>query len=290
MIKKNEYCEFLSQNAVKSLLYEVSATPKPGLVDRYNNGAHKDMDFFSFMSSTAALGYFFYECALIGIGFRGYNYNELLSKIRIIGIKAENKMYKATGGANTQKGLIFSLGIICTAAANCYQEKKNTKITTEEICKKVSLMTEGITKRELGKAFKKEKMTYGEKLFVKYGIKGIRGEVESGFMTVREVSLPVLHRLLVLEKKSINDSLVQVLIHLIAKTEDTNILGRHDIKTVDYAKCMANKALLLGGIFTEEGKSFVEKMDVDFIEKNISPGGAADLLAVTVMFYFLCEC
>ena len=43
-----DFCEFVSNIAIKSILFEVSASPKPGLVDRYNSGAHKDMDFFTF--------------------------------------------------------------------------------------------------------------------------------------------------------------------------------------------------------------------------------------------------
>ena len=54
--------------AVEAMLYEVSATPKPGLVDRSNSGAHHDMDFFTFMSSAAALRGYFDECAAIGAG------------------------------------------------------------------------------------------------------------------------------------------------------------------------------------------------------------------------------
>ena len=45
----------ISSLAMEGILFEVSATPKPGLVDRNNAGAHKDMDYFTFMSSAAAL-------------------------------------------------------------------------------------------------------------------------------------------------------------------------------------------------------------------------------------------
>ena len=47
--KQNKIAAF----AVEGMLYEVTATPKPGLVDRANNGAHYDMDYFTFMSSAA---------------------------------------------------------------------------------------------------------------------------------------------------------------------------------------------------------------------------------------------
>ena len=85
----------------------------------------------------------------------------------------------------------------------------------------------------------------------------------------------------------LNDVLVQVLLHLMTNTEDSNILGRHDFGTLNYVKKAAQGALDAGGMFTEQGKAKIIEMDELFINKNISPGGSADLLAVTVMLYLL---
>ncbi len=49
----------ISQLALKALLYEVSLSPKPGLVDRFDNGAHDDMSFMTFIDSMIALSPFF---------------------------------------------------------------------------------------------------------------------------------------------------------------------------------------------------------------------------------------
>ena len=143
----------------------------------------------------------------------------------------------------------------------------------------------GITK-ELEEAKSKEKLTYGEKLYLKYGVKGIRGEVQSGFETVREHSMPVLNDLLN-KNMHINDILVHVLLNLMAYSEDSNILGRHNMETLDFVKEKAQAALKHGGYLTPYGKLFVGEMDKYFIEKKISPGGSADLLAVTIMLYIL---
>lgn len=284
----DNFCEYISKCAVESLLYEVSATPKPGLVDRNNSGAHSDMDFFTFMSSSAVLGQYFYKCSEKGLNESIDDDRELFNQLRKIGIDAEHKMFQATGGVNTHKGLVFSLGIICAATSNCFLSMNKESLTIEVICKKVANMTKGISAKELN-INKKDKLTYGEKLYKKYGIKGIRGEVEEGFITVRETSFPVYLNLKQSGEIAINDILVQVLLHLMTVTEDTNVVARHDLKTLEYVKKSAKEALQLGGILTPEGKAFIEKMDEDFISKNISPGGSADLLAVTHMFYLMTE-
>ena len=98
MQQKERVCEKIRQKAVTSLLYEVSATPKPGLVDRLNQGAHKDMNFFSFMASSVALSPFFYLCALRGAESNDIDLDKLFNDLRPIGIEAENAMYLATGG------------------------------------------------------------------------------------------------------------------------------------------------------------------------------------------------
>ena len=280
------FCEYISEIAIKSMLLEVAATPKPGLVDRNNSGAHKDMDFYTFMESGVSQVYTFYNCALEGLKFEGKDNKELLKIIRPIGIEGENKMFNATRGINTHKGLIFSLGIIAAAAGLQYKKTKNQKIDVEDICNKVKEIAEGIVSRELVHLDRKNSLTYGEGLFRKHGIKGIRGEVESGFPTVRHHSLPVFQELMK-GNGNINDNLVQTLFHLMTVTEDINILGRHGIDKLEYVKSEAKQALALGGMFTEEGKQKIFEMDKEFICRNISPGGSADLLAITLMFYFI---
>src|SRR5699024_6679000 len=110
MIIKN-FCNKISSMSIKSILYEVAATPKTGLVDRKNSGAHKDMDFFTFINSSSVLGSYFYNCTKAGIEFKGNDYRDLLKDIRPIGMEAEKDMFKATNNINTHKGIIFSQGI-----------------------------------------------------------------------------------------------------------------------------------------------------------------------------------
>lgn len=278
------FCNYISSLATKSMLYEVSTTPKPGLVDRLNSGAHNDMNFFTFIDSSITLKSYFYNCVKLGYEFKESDYRLLMKSLRPLGIHAEQTMYTATNGVNTHKGLIFSLGIITATAGNIFSRKKELTINPNEISEVIKSIVEGISS-ELESLEKRN--TYGEVLFSMYGVKGIRGEVESGFNTVINYSLPVLKSLILERRYLINDILVQTLIYLMTQCEDSNILGRHGMEGLRYVKEQAEQAIELGGYFTTPGKEFINEMDKDFIKRNISPGGAADLLAITLMFYFI---
>ena len=284
-MNNQEFCIYISKLATKALLYEVSISPKPGLVDRYNSGAHNDMDFFTFIDSSVALIDYFHKCTEVGIEFKGDDATLLLKNIRPIGIYAEDNMFEATRGINTHKGLVFSLGIISAVAGMHFKEFNNTNISSKEISDKVRMVAKDLS-LELNDAKYKEAPTYGERLYLKYGVKGIRGEVESGFETVMKYSLPVLKELSN-KDTNINDKLIQVLLYLMANTEDSNILGRHNLEILKFVKDKSRIAISHGGYLTPYGKLYVEEMDKYFIEKNISPGGSADLLAITIMLYIL---
>ena len=101
--------------AVRALLYEVTTTPKPGLVDRRNSGSHKDMDVFTFMDSAAALYPYFEDCARTGRETAEQPAPETFAALRPLGCEAEGEMLDATGGVNTHKGAVFSVGIVCAA-------------------------------------------------------------------------------------------------------------------------------------------------------------------------------
>lgn len=281
---RDEFCTYIADMSIKSMLYEVSATPKPGLVDRSNQGAHRDMDFFTFINSISVLYSYFYNCTRAGVSFKKDDYTLLLKSIRPIGINAERKMFKATNGINTHKGMIFSLGILNAAVGSLFRDYKRDIYSPKVLKMRIMHITKGISE-EL--EITNDKLTYGEKLYEKHGIKGIRGEVENGFPNVLEISLPIFKSLFDKKVYCINDILVHTLLHLIKDTEDSNILGRHNMDILSYAQESAKEALDLGGYLTPRGRCFVKKMDFDFIQKNISSGGSADLLAITIMFFLI---
>jgi len=111
-LKDKERCSNL---AVKSLLDEVHTTPKPGLVDYRNNGSHRDMDIPLFEKSADTLKPYFSKCFSIGKETSALSCDETFALLRKAGIKAEKAMYEATGGVNTHKGVIYSMGILCAS-------------------------------------------------------------------------------------------------------------------------------------------------------------------------------
>lgn len=265
--------------ALNAILFEVAATPKPGLVDRHNSGAHSDMDFFTFMSSAAALRDTFDTFTVIGIETKSIQPCEVLTRLQKFGMEAEQSMFAATSGINTHKGMIFSLGLICAAIGRLY---KSNPITLDNISLTAAEFTKGLCDRAFSNLKYKTVHTKGERMYLEHGLTGVRGEAEGGYPTVRNVSYPMMKKLLA-EGHAVNDVFVQTLIYLIASTADTNIISRHDLSTAEYAKKRAEESLMKGGIFTEAGRQDVLDMDKDFIRRNISPGGSADLLAVTYL-------
>lgn len=275
--------DVIASLAIESMLFEVSATPKPGLVDRNNCGAHYDMDYFTFMSSAASLHSSFDEMIRLGFTHRNRPIQELLIFLRESGKRAEDKMFLFTKGVNTHKGMIFTLGILCGCAGWMLEKEK---LECRRICENASQMCQGICDKEYRDLDKKSHLTKGEKMYLAYGCKGVRGEVESGYQTVQKVALPMYQKMRD-TGHTINDSLVQTLLALIAHTEDTNIISRHDRTVAQYARQYAGLALKKGGVLTDEGKRIILEMDNQFIKKYVSPGGCADLLAVTHFLYSL---
>lgn len=270
----------IGECAITGMLYEAGAAPKPGLVTPCSKGIHNDMDYFTFLKSTSSIAYSMYLCAQIGIDYK----TDLLRKIRSVGIAAEKNMFRATGGINTQKGLLFASGVVCAAAGNVLRD--NEKLSRYIISRQCSIICEGLVDRELSVLSYKPGLSNGEKLFISYGVKGIRGEAEKGFLSVIEVGLPIYESAL---KTGVHESkaLTQCLLGLMTVVEDTVVINKKGLEGLDYMRKEAGKALALGGMLTTEGEAFVRKMEKGFLNIGISPGGAADLLALTVMIHEL---
>lgn len=281
----------LAEYGQKAILYEAALTPKPGLVDAVDPGAHRDMNIYTFIDSCAGLfkGFYLYGRAglLCSLDEKG-----LFSEARNIGIGVERDMFKATGNVNTHKGINFSLGIVLAAAGRYLKESKKTAAgnfterDTAGIAEIVRGMTAGLVERDFKGLNKKETLTNGERLYLETGFSGIRGEVEKGFPTVVEMALPRLRFVSGLNM-STESKLLDVLFHIMKVSEDSNVVGRGGFKALDFVRGQAGEFIEGGGTFNEDYKEKIEQMNKVFIEKNISPGGSADLLSVTLFFAFL---
>lgn len=264
----------IAQQAIRALMTEVCIAPKPGLVDRTNNGAHKDMDIFTFIDSASSIFSYFREIVDYSSCYTG-DLAELLPKLTPMGIQAERDMFLATGGVNTHKGVIFSLGVLCAAVA---VTSKSTELGLAEVCATIA------GSRIRGQEATNARNTHGEQVFVQHGLTGILGESGKGFPNVFKVALPVLKRYIE-AGNSIEEAGVVALLHLIASVDDTNIITRSDIYTLQKIKSEVKTKI---SAFTDV-RSYIEyakELDVEFIKQGISPGGSADLLACTLFVYY----
>jgi len=250
----------IAKKARQALEQEVLLTPKPGLVDAANCGAHKDMDKDTFLRSAAALEPWFQSMAERGGVSLSETPEQLLAALRPIGLRAEAAMYAATGSVNTHKGALFSLGLLCAAWGRLEGQKQ--PVTTEALCDLAARMTAGITRREM-----QATDTHGLQVHAAYGAKGVRGEAESGFESVRCLALPLLSR---------PNGRHLALLNLIAHVRDTNVLHRAGEEGLHWLQSRA-KDLLSNFSITA-----LEQLDGECIERNISPGGCADLLAIAL--------
>ncbi len=271
----------IADQAWLALNQELTTTPKPGLVDRNNTGSHKDMGLRHFFASANALRPFFARFASQGHRTCKEDPKLTFRHIRSIGKEAEQAMYQATGGVNTHKGAIFTLGILCAAAGRLSPEHW----TPETLCSQCANMTAGVTAQDFAGITEETAKTAGERLYALYGIAGIRGQAEKGFPAVKKTGLPVLQKGLQ-QGLSLNDAGCATLLHLLTVIDDTNLIHRSDRQTQLQIKER------IASVLAENpypGTSAIEALDKEFIEKNLSAGGSADLLAATYFLHFLTQ-
>ena len=369
---REELVETVGWHVRNALLGEVYATPKPGLVDRRDTGAHKDMTFETFLTSTEAITPYLTEMFRQGMEYqsceksdsfipgkpedieaKAYSGSADLGKvnftdeetvflnIRKTGIEAEKAMYAATGNVNTHKGMIFTMGILLAAAGinagrkvfseKCYDtvpdetifSRKDKSVKDEktgidkrlfniaEILRIGRRMSARILERDFEEMEKREPRSHGEMLYHKYGEKGIRGQAMEGFPIIRDIGIPAMRKFVIIsedmklrseiaEAATLRTDLLEgegsmrdehyenavnisTLIAIMSELRDTNVLTRSSYEEMEWLRAESAKILRLGAAFSEEGLSAIEELNVKCIEKNISPGGAADILAVTIL-------
>lgn len=267
----------IARLACQALLYEVAVTPKPGLVDRENSGSHRDMDFFSFQASAAALWPYFEACAKIGMETSTQQPEQTFGALRGPGMLAEGAMLHATGGVNTHKGAIFSLGILCGAVGRLGTGDPETLLA------ECGRMTAGVTAGDFAGVTEENARTAGQKLYLRHGITGVRGQAEAGFPAVLRAGLPTLEAGLD-RGLSLNDALCGALLALLTAAVDTNLIARSDYDTQQQVRRKVEE-LLQSEPFP--GPERLRQLDADFTARNLSPGGSADLLAMTCFLYLL---
>ena len=261
--------------ATQALQAELDTTPKPGLVDKDNNGAHRDMDYALMQRSIDTLHPYFVKLALLGCADALPTH----TSIRDIGIEAEKAMLSATNGVNTHKGALFSMGLAVVAAAH---EERKIAANEEQILKErnggedvlVSLQT---TIKALAASFPDTNGTHGSKAkLLSKGTTAIKGALDNareGYEMLFAEWLPFY-----IERRKERDAytLHKTLLRIMCDLDDTNVIYRTDLATAEEVKLEA-RALLDN--FSETA---LKDMDRHYTTRNISPGGAADMLSLTV--------
>ena len=250
--------------AEKALLYEALTTPKPGLVDCENNGSHQDMDLFSFAASACALRPWLEQCVRLG------QMSADISQLQLTGMLAEEDMLQAAC-ANTHKGAIFTLGLLCYAAGKAGESADPPQLLS--------------TAAGLGRVFldhlktSSASATGGEQQYRAYGLTGARGEAADCFQNVLR-ALSVLQREAA-RGKSLPEAGVDALLLLMAHVMDSNIIRRCGMQAQQ--QVMEQAAHLIQNGYTA---SDLRALNAQFVQMNASPGGAADLLAAAYFLYF----
>ncbi|MCI6965705.1 citrate lyase holo-[acyl-carrier protein] synthase [bacterium] len=273
-------CSFAAKHlaglACGALTAEVEATPKPGLVDRNNNGAHRDMDLALFYRSAAALKPHFARMAALALEQYEAAPETLMAALRTEGLLAERAMFAATGGVNTHKGAIFSMGLLLAGKALALRRGG-------EAASHAAALAQSDMEAELRRAGTCPE-TNGERIYARYAVRGARGEAAEGFPAARAAA----ERYAAYRKdgKSENDALALTLPHIMAGLSDTNLLHRGGEEGLCFAQEQARAVLALP---EAERLAALAALDAEFIRRNLSPGGSADMLALAALLYALEE-
>jgi len=282
-IKTSHHDEHIRRALLSGMLLEASCHPSPGLVSPFSMGSHTDMNYHSFILSTAAIAPLLETCVRAGYDWNGSD--DLLPLLRPAGLSAEKAMVEATGGVNTQKGIIFLTGIVAASAG--WISRQQGHLEAEKVCEGVAAIGAGLIQRELQNrtSSPSKAMTQGEHWYHMAGITGIRGEVENGLPSVLHTGLPVFSE--TLRDHSLNTAMVQALLHLMTIVEDTTVLARAGMEGYEFVKESARRVISLGGFHTDVGREALAEMEKAFIQRRISPGGSADLLAITIALWMM---
>ena len=270
---------FAAQQATRSLLYEVSVSPKPGLVDRFDSGAHADMDFFTYLDSSVALTEYFRMTYLEGASSPCLTPPELFPRLRRLGVQAEQQMYAATRGVNTHKGIIFTLGLFCGGLGWLSgRDEPADDVGLLHLCSQIVTPE---FEQELRKMPLTSAKSGSERFFVATGHSGIRGEAAAGYPSIVHCGLPALRSALQ-QGYSINDAGIIVLLELLCCVHDSNLFVRCGEKKQHELAQAARE--ILDAEQLDLGR--VARLNQRCVRDWASPGGCADLLAATFFLHF----
>lgn len=264
--------------ASMALQAELDTTPKPGLVDRNDNGAHRDMDHALMQRSIQTLHPYFVRLAQLGFTDKQPCHDEIVN----IGIEAEREMFKATGGVNTHKGALFSIGLAAVALAGeafsrmTQAERCGTMAYNDVNSKQIQSLSNSIA--SLARLFPDTNGTHGSKAKANNILKGALDNAREGYTQLFKAWLPFyIDRI----AEGDNYALHKTLLRIMCDLDDTNIVYRTSMETMQEVKTEARQMLDTSRNIVNF-EAALQAMNTDYIHRNISPGGSADMLSLVV--------
>ena len=251
--------------ACDALRAELHTTPKPGLVDRDDNGAHLDMNLALMNKSIDALQPFFNRLALVGRS-SGERYEVPDAEtVRHIGIEAEQAMLEATGGVNTHRGALFAMGLTTLSAAWCMA--RDGMVSSKQLRELIM---------QVAGQFPPTAGTHGNEAVNAHHVVGALDLAKAGYEQLFTDWLPAYRSYLTEDADTASHRL---LLLIMSQLDDTNVIHRVGYDQAQQVKQQA-KALLDN--FSLQG---LEQMNREYIARNISPGGSADMVALTIFIH-----
>jgi triphosphoribosyl-dephospho-CoA synthase len=253
---------------------ELATSPKPGLVTPGDRGAHADMDAATFFASLRALRGTFGAAALLGAA------GSPAGRLRALGVEAERRMLAGTGGVNTHRGAIFTLGLLAAATGRLAASLRHptAALLRREVRDRLGPALLG--------ALPAESSSHGQEVAARHGAGGARVEAATGFPHLFEVGLPAFEASLARGAPR-RTAAVECLLALIAVLPDTNLLWRGGEGGLAWARSEAAAFLARGGVHRAGWEEEVAALHRAFVARRLSPGGSADLLAATLFVHRL---
>jgi len=268
----------IEELAYRALLKEVELTPKPGLVDKINNGSHKDMDIETFYASSRAIKPFVGRFFDYGKKALHVEPKLFFENLRCMGRECEKEMFSATKGVNTHKGAIFSFAVICSCMGRVFA--KDGCLELSKLQDEIKDICRGLVKKDLAQSELFE--TSGAKLYKETKMAGIRDEAEGGYRTVFQRSLPFYRKMKNFHGE--DKALKLTLLFIMSITTDSTLFARGGVYGMEFVKEKSKELLEKVDILNLDSE--LMEFDRVLIEKNLSAGGSADLLCLT---WFLSE-
>ena len=274
----------LAALAERALRLELDTPMKPGLVGPDSCGAHKDMDYALMLKAIAALRPYWSRMAKASVP----------PLLQMIGIEAEKTMKKATDGVNTHRGAIFALGLALNAhgmevsVSEEVMHNNLAHIARTILCNQLTdsdLYSRADGASPAGNA-PSANLSHGAHAAKQFGVKGAREMALEGYKDLWANWLPYYRR---------SHNALRTLLRIMSTLDDTCVIHRVGYERAQEVKREAAAMLVALENYFSQGfaknqfskaiptaAEILQDLCTRYAAEGISPGGAADMLALTI--------